>query len=171
MHNIYLIGPTKSRFEGRKLPTHRQVLQLFVHKHSEDKLTIRHSATETIKELRKIWQTSEIPVRQALNSTNHLVALHKRWINLKKNRLRMQSKAQLDKEKTFNDLLDKLFDVARHNVNEELTADQKLFLKSQQSEFRRGFIPKSSVSTLEPSTEIKEETFDVNTMEKSNTGK
>lgn len=140
-----LIGPANPILEGRKLPTNRQVLQLFFYKHSNLKLGIRLSARQTVDEVFKKWSLIGIPVAGHQYSTSKVEKLHSTWVKLQKS-VNKTSSTQRKNEENFEISLNSLFDVAQRDVLDVLTDDKKLFLDSQRSSSRRGFIPTRSPS-------------------------
>lgn len=51
----YLIGFPINKLNDNKLPTYRDVINLFIYKHKILNFTIRQSSTETICELNDVW--------------------------------------------------------------------------------------------------------------------
>lgn len=90
---IYLIGNESEQLKGRKLPTVRQVLSVFFHKHSSLKLTIRQSASDTIADVVKVWDKSAVKIIKNYNAVTKLIKIHDEWRKLHKGRLRENSPA------------------------------------------------------------------------------
>lgn len=140
---IYLIGKMIPQIGGRKLPTNRQVLQVFFHHHSKEKLTIRKSSSETMAEVMTYWNRAGIPVSQLKQCIVKVEKLFSKWQILQKTHWRKNSPTQKRKESDFKDTLDQIFDIAQRDVIHKLTEDQRLLLRSQGDSARRGFIPLS----------------------------
>lgn len=132
---VFLIGirdlEPLSRFN--QLPTLRQVLlrfQFFLH----EKNSIRNSSHSTIDELISLWQKAAIPIRLKKHCIDKLEKVHSEWLLLKKNKGRM-SDAQKKRETSFQEQLDKIFDIAH---NEALTMckieEDREFLTDQRTE-------------------------------------
>lgn len=130
--------------QGIKLPTTRQVLQLFFYKHNELKHPIRKSSREAVDEVEKKWRQAGIPVGSSQYSISKLEKLHSKWVNVKKSINKKQSEVHRKNEENFTNELDKLFDIAQRDVMTIITEDQKLFLSAQRDPTRRGFLPRST---------------------------
>lgn len=138
---VYLVGPIKSKIEGRKLPTARQVLQVFFYEHYENRHTIRESSTKALQQVMSKWNSGGFTVRELKHCIVKLEKLHSAWQKLKKGSKRKKSVTQREKEATFEKTLDSIFDIARNGLIDDLSESQKEFLTSQRSKNRRGFLP------------------------------
>lgn len=142
--DIYLIGEITPQIQGRKLPTNRQVLQVFLYHHLKEKLTIRKSSDQTVSEIITYWNRVGIPVSANSQCIVKLEKLHSKWLSMKKSKFRVHSPTQQKKISDFKYTLNQLFDISQRGVMNKLTDDQRLLLSSQQNSSRRGFIPLSS---------------------------
>ncbi|KYM96046.1 Chondroitin proteoglycan-2 [Cyphomyrmex costatus] len=149
---IDFVGPTMTTIEGRKLPTNRQILQLYFHKHIECHLTIRQSARAVVAEVHKKWSSAKIPVGSSKYHILKVEKLFHSWTNLKKS-INKKSATQRRHEHDFVKNLDALFDIAAKDVMDKLADDDKLFLISQRDSGRRGFLPRSTSITVAPETQ------------------
>lgn len=153
---VDLVGPVKAVIDGRKLPTNRQVLQLFFYKHNVCHLTIRQSARESVEEVQKKWLQARIPTGGLQYCTSKVEKLHLTWINVRKSSKRKNSLTETAKVQNFQQSLDNLFDIAQRDVLNTLAESDKLFLISQRNSQRRGFLPaSSSTSVLANSSSIR----------------
>lgn len=141
---IYLIGNPVREIQSRKLPTNRQTLQLFFHKHRSSNLSIRHKATEVAEEIKVLWNRADIPTSRVDDVTNKIVKLHNEWKKLHRNRLRKSSPTQQQKELRFGEKMDILFHIAVLHVEDVLNTTQRDFLHGQRGQNRRGFICSSN---------------------------
>lgn len=139
---IYLIGHTIEKLCDRKLPTARQILRRFFHKHTASNLTIKQCATSVIKEVEDIWKMCEIPTIQTHNSVVKLLKLHTTWTNLKKSQHRKKNKSQKIKESNFMKKIDKLFEIIPQNKRELLKSKQRSFLVDQGQDRRNVVLKK-----------------------------
>lgn len=98
---IYLVGPVKCKSEVRKLPTARQVLQVFFHKHYENHHTIRQSSTGTLHQVVSKWNLGAFRVSEVKNCIRKLEKLFLKCKKLKKSSSRKNSPAQREKEESF----------------------------------------------------------------------
>lgn len=138
--NIFLIGSDISQITGSKLPSNRQVLQVFFFNMRCVNLPIRESAKLTIDETVIFWQKASIPVRQPHHCIAKLEALYNLWRNLQKN-CRRKSETQKSKEAEFTEKLDDLFDIAHANALETMKLkENREFLIAQRRKGRIGCI-------------------------------
>lgn len=139
--NTYLINQRVEKIIGRKLPTNKQALGLFLHKHIVLNLSVQKSASVVVKEIMSFWVQAKIPVRQKNKCVDKLYKLFDDWKKLKKNRGRKISNTQKLNEEIFQTTLNNLFDIGSQNALEKITDEhKKLLLISQRQEHRRGFI-------------------------------
>lgn len=137
---IYLIGHPLREIHSRKLPTNRQTMQLFFHKHRSSNTSIRHRATEVAKEIMVFWHRGDIPTSRVDDVTNKVVKMHSEWKNLQRNRLRKSSPTQQQKEFEFGEKMDSIFDIGGSRVEEVLNSTQRVFLQGQRCRNHRGFV-------------------------------
>ena len=136
--DTYLLGSTENTITGSKLPSRKQVLQLFLHHHLEEKMTLKDAAGETLKVLGDFWQRARIPMQKDQRAKEKILRLYEEWARLKKNKSRT-TKTQKDNEKQFVNLLENLFDIAHANAMSMIELDEdKEFLKAQREKGRRG---------------------------------
>lgn len=153
---IYLVGPVKSKIEGRKLPTARQVLQLFFYEHCENGHTIRQSSTHTLQQVMSKWNSGGIRVSDLKHCVVKLEKLHLTWQKLKKS-AKSKSPTQREKEELFEENLDNIFDISRKDVMDNLSESKKEFLISQRNKNRRDFLPLDSPTSSRVSPSHSEE--------------
>lgn len=126
----YLIGFQIKEFNRHKLPTYRDVINLFMYKHLTLRLTIRHSTTEAIGELEAMWNKIGIPTILKRNSIRKFEKFYDVYKDIKKqNFVNNNSDNQKHKEETFVIQLNKLFDIANNSEVKNLSSDLQLFLE------------------------------------------
>lgn len=136
--SVYLIGHYTSQIIGNKLPSIRQALLVLFYNMREVKLSLRESATLTLKEVSVFWDKSRIPTRRDDHCIEKLEKLHAEWRALQKSGKRPSSKA---KEQIFVEKLDDLFDISHANALELLKIDEdKQFLINQRKKGRPGYM-------------------------------
>ncbi|KAK0174471.1 hypothetical protein PV327_010236 [Microctonus hyperodae] len=129
----YLFGFETNKYSNKKLPTYREVMNVFMYKHRELKMTIRQSSTEVARELKDIWSKFLISSCRREQIIKKIETFYKEYMNLKTNRKRKKSKAQCEKVNKFTRKLDQLFDITDNKKYEHLSDTCKEFLnKSKQ---------------------------------------
>lgn len=138
--NLYLIGSETSQISGSKLPSNRQVLQVFFYNIRCVNLTVRESARLAIDETVIFWQKARIPTRDPQHCVAKLEAIYNEWRKLQKNCSR-NSITQKTKETAFTEKLDELFDIAHANSLATMKiAEDREFLLSQRQKGRPGYL-------------------------------
>lgn len=138
--NIYLIGSETTHISGSKLPSNRQVLQVFFYNVRYVNLTIRESARLAIDETVIFWQKARIPVREPQHCIAKLEAIYKNWRNLQKNSSR-KNDTQRNKENAFTGKLNDLFDIAHANALSTIKiVEDREFLIAQRQKGRPGYL-------------------------------
>ena len=112
---IYLLVNLSPTITWNKLPSKRQVLQVFFHLHNEEKKTVREAATRAVGNVLPFWDKAKIPVHLKKHLIEKLEVLFNLWRSLRKGRMR-EFAIQHQREKDFNDDLDELFDMAHNNA-------------------------------------------------------
>lgn len=137
-NSVYLVGVPYSQILGAKLPSRKQVLSVFFFNHRVIQLTLRESATLVVEELSVFWTKARIPIRAKARCIDKVLSLHTEWLNLQKSSYR-QSDAQKNKEETFIESLEDLFDVASESALTTMKIEEdKQFLISQRKKGRPG---------------------------------
>lgn len=126
----YLVGFQIEEFNCYKLPTYRDVINLFMYKHLTLNLTIRTSATEAIDELEAMWDKIGIPTTLKRNSIRKFEKFYDDYKDIKKRKsFKNLSDNQKHKVENFVNQLNKLFDIADNSEVENLPSDLQLFLE------------------------------------------
>lgn len=135
--NDYLVSCAEG-IDGCKLPSGKQALGHFLHRHSILKEEIRTAANNTIIRVEEFWSHAKIPVKHRQDSIKKIEQLFHEWQGLKKNKNR-KTKTQQDNEAKFSEMLQELFDIAHADAMNLITTDEdKLFLQSQRQKGRPG---------------------------------
>lgn len=87
-------------------------MSVFLYQHEILKLTIRQSASVTIKKVEERWLQAGLDVCKHFHAVQKILKLFNDWIKVKKSRYRKKSPAQNKKEALFKDKSGKLFDIA-----------------------------------------------------------
>ena len=133
----YLVTSADS-IEGSKLPSGKQVLSHFLHRHNGLKEDIRTAANRTIERVEYFWFRAKIPIKHRQDSVKKLETLFGEWKGLKKNKNR-QTQTQQANEATFLEIVDELFDIAHADAIRLIKNEEdKLFLESQRKTGRPG---------------------------------
>jgi hypothetical protein len=137
---LYLIGSCASEICGAKLPSNKQVLGLFLHRHLSEKQTTRTAATGVIQEVKTFWDKAHLPVRASQHSINKLEKLFEDWRILKKHKDRTTDHHK-EQEAEFIDKMEDLFDIAHADALEIIKIpDDRDFLLAQREKGRRGIM-------------------------------
>ncbi|KAK0177260.1 hypothetical protein PV328_001332 [Microctonus aethiopoides] len=132
-------GPTEN-FEGRKLPSMKEVMSVFLYQKTILKLDHKQSLRNTIDKVEEKWSQAGIPTCGKTYALRKFKKLLDEKRKLQKNPKRKGSNTQKKKEAAFRQKLTNLFDIAKMNVEKYITDDKKLFLSGQRSKSRFGFI-------------------------------
>ncbi|XP_044578931.1 uncharacterized protein LOC123261403 [Cotesia glomerata] len=125
----YLIGFEIHNINNIKLPSCRDVLNLFMYKHQSLKLSIRASASSVISDTNAIWANLLIPTSRPQHSIKKLEKIHSDYMKLKNHRSRAKtSKRQRTNVEQFSKRLDKLFDIANCAALKNLPKNLQQFL-------------------------------------------
>lgn len=134
---IFLVGFETYQILGSKLPTLKQVLQLFFHHCRTLKMNQRESATLVIQEVFIFWEKAKIPIRKQQHCIDKLLNLYEEWQRLAKNKSR-KTDAQRKNQHEFEKRMVSLFDISHSNAMNMMPKDGQLFLQGQRSEKREG---------------------------------
>ncbi|XP_044580678.1 uncharacterized protein LOC123262499 [Cotesia glomerata] len=120
----YLIGFEIHNINNIKLPSCRDVLNLFMYKRQSLKLSIRTSASSVISDTNAIWANLLIPTSRPQHSIKNYD-----YMKLKNHRSRAKtSKRQRTNVEQFSKRLDKLFDIANCAALKNLPKNLQQFL-------------------------------------------
>lgn len=156
--DIYLIGVTEDRILGSKLPTKKQVLQVFFHYLRVDKLSVKESATIAFDQAIEFWERARIPTTNKQHGVQKLINLHIEWKNIKKGASR-RTGTQEKNEKEFENKIAKLFDIASVDALETMKIQEDKDFLILQREQHRGTMAglDKKLTTKEKKKSIREE--------------
>lgn len=136
---IYLIGFERFQILGSKLPTNRDVLQVYFHNRRTLKLNERESFKLAVKEASIFWEKARVPICKEQRQIEKLEKIHQRWLSLSKTKKRDNKKHQANEE-SFKKELNQLFDIAHGDAMNMMDDEGKKFLQKQRDEKREGCI-------------------------------
>lgn len=126
----WLIGQTKEKFSGNKLPRSIDVLRVFFHQHLVCKDIIKTCTIDVTRKIIYIWRTAGIPIVEERSIVRKLKLMLKNFAAIKKNNNR-KTETQANKENRLKKQLYQLFDVSIKNAEESLCENKKNFLLDQ----------------------------------------
>lgn len=136
---ISIVGNVSHQISGTKLPSKRQVLQVFFYNMRFVKMTARKSATLAIDAALIFWQQARIPTREAHKYADMLLTLYNDWEKFQKTKVEKMSTTTKSKHDVFVNELDDLFDMASANAIELIQNEEdKQFLEKQRQIGRPG---------------------------------
>lgn len=136
---IAFIGNVSHQIVGSKLPSNRQVLQVFFYNMRFVNLTSKESARLTIDAVMIFWQQARIPTRDTHKSAVKILKMYEDWKNFNKVKVEKMAGGMKQNFDAFMGALDDLFDIA---VADALTLmrseEDKDFLEKQRQKGRPG---------------------------------
>lgn len=157
--NIWLIGQLLPKLKQSKLPSIGEVLRLFFYYKTEEKRTIRDSATVAACEVMNLWEKASIPTRLKKHIISKIEKYFKEWQNLKKNKenKKKRSEALKKKEQDWQYKLEDLFDIAHSDALSIMTEEEdKQFLLAQRQKGRQGLIGSVDKKSLRKCKKMKQ---------------
>lgn len=134
--DIFLIDFQCHQIVSSKLPSNRDVLSILFYNLRVVKLTVRESAVLVYDEVVLFWQKARIPIRKKQRCVEKIENLHKQWRSIQK---RAGKSSNIEKEESFVENSNELFDIAHKNALEMISIEQdKEFLLSQRLKGRPG---------------------------------
>lgn len=136
---IKLVGNVCHQILGAKLPSIRQVLQVFFYNMRYVKLAARESAALAIDAALIFWNQARIPTRDHPRCIDSLLKIYNEWKkHQKRNVYKMSDEIKL-KYDSFVGNLDNLFDIAHADAMIMIRNDEdKAFLDKQRQTGRPG---------------------------------
>lgn len=139
LHNIDLVGRTSHQITGVKLPSNRQVLQVFFHNMRFVRLDSKDSAKLAMDAVIIFWQQARIPTRYGSRCTDKVIKLYEEWKVIQKVSSDKRTGAYKENELAFTDNLDNLFDIATADALQTMRIEEdKEFLIMQRQPGRPG---------------------------------
>lgn len=141
LSTIDLIGRTCHQITGAKLPSNRQVLEVFFHNMRFVKLTSTDSARLAINAVQIYWQQERIPIRYESRCVDKLLKLYENWKNIQRTVSNKRKGASKKLQADFIAILDDLFDIAHADaLNMMKIADDREFLTMQRKKGRPSYM-------------------------------
>lgn len=136
---IEIVGWMSHQIVGAKLPSNRQVLEVFFYNMRIVKLPSKESAVLAIDAALIFWQQARIPTREPHKCVNKLVKLYDVWVKIKKTKVPKMSTREKEQYDNFVANLDNLFDIASADalVTMKIAEDIE-FLNKQRENGRPG---------------------------------
>lgn len=117
---IFLVGKCESEILGAKLPSMKQVLQLFFHKTRMENISAKDSMKYTIGAALQFWEKAKIPTLAEKNCIKKLEKLYEEWKSLQKNKNSPYGKHRRN-EKEFSEKIENyIFDIAAPDALETM---------------------------------------------------
>lgn len=139
LKKIDLIGKTSHLITGAKLPSNKQVLQVFFHNIRFVHLKAKESARLTINATKLFWHQARIPVREDQKCVDKLIKLYEKWKVVQKTAPHKRSDAQINVAEMYVGNLDELFDIATADALQTMKIEEdKQFLEMQRKTGRPG---------------------------------
>lgn len=139
LRQIEMVGQTSHQISGAKLPSNRQVLQVFFYNMRFVQQDANASAKLALKAVLIFWEQARIPVRDVYRCSDQILKLYKQWTTIKKRIPSKRSPAQIESAKKFQDSLDDLFDISPEDVFSRIRIEEdKQFLIKQKQKGRPG---------------------------------
>lgn len=136
---IALIGHVSHQIVGAKLPSNRQVLEVFFYNMRFVNLSVKESARLTIDAVVIFWKQARIPFRDEHKCAEKIVKMHETWRGLNKKSVNEMAAVMKQKYDLFMDELDDLFDIARADALTTMTnKEDREFLEKQRQKGRPG---------------------------------
>lgn len=136
--NIFLVGRVEHQIVGAKLPSKRQVLQVFFFHMRFRGLNKRKSARMVLREVQLFWQKARINMSQESWCIEKIEKMYNTWDGIRKHADR-DTETQKRAEDSFVDGLDDLFDFAHADaLNKMRNQEDRAFLLLQRQKGRPG---------------------------------
>lgn len=139
LRNIALIGKVSHQIVGAKLPSNRQMFEVFFYNMRFVKLDAKSSADLTIDAALIFWAQARIPTRRKDKCVDLLLRMYEEWKKLQKHKVVTMAAAMKQKYDKFMSNLDNLFDISHADAMQMMTNDEdKEFLEKQRMDGRPG---------------------------------
>lgn len=136
---IALIGQVSHQIVGAKLPSNRQVLQVFFYNLRFVNLSAKESARLTLDAVLIFWQQARIPTRDEHKCAAKIIKMYETWRNLNKKPVHNLTAGLKQQYDVFMDTLDDLFDIARADALTTMKNKEDCeFLEKQRQKGRPG---------------------------------
>ncbi|XP_036322143.1 uncharacterized protein LOC118736152 [Rhagoletis pomonella] len=139
LHKIDLVGRTSHQITGAKLPSNKQLLQVFFYNMRFVDLNAKDSAKLAINAAKIFWQQAKIPTREDHKCADKLIKLYENWKSIQKTAPNKRSNAQKRIAEEYVNNLEDLFDIATADALDTMKIwEGKQFLEMQRQKGRPG---------------------------------
>lgn len=139
LRNIALIGKVSHQIVGAKLPSNRQILQVFFYNMRYVKLDAKQSAQLTVDAALIFWHQARIPTRNPDKCANKLIKIYEEWKCYQKSNVNKFSAKRKQEYEDFIENLDNIFDMAHAEAMTMMRNEEdKEFLLKQREKGRPG---------------------------------
>ena len=107
---VWLVGYPREKLSDGKLPSRKEVFQLFMHHKIMEKMTIREAASATANDVMKVFEAAGLKTKIKCHVMDKIEAIFKEWDKLKKNKTK-RSETYRKKETDWQQNLQNLFDI------------------------------------------------------------
>lgn len=136
---ITLIGQVSHQIVGAKLPSNRQVLQVFFYNMRFVNLSAKESANLAFDAVQIFWKQARIPERRKDKCAGKITQMYEDWKEVQKSKVEDMGAKLKQKYDDFMEMLDDLFDIATENALVTMTNEEdKEFLIKQRQKGRPG---------------------------------
>lgn len=140
-----MIGVQQEQIIGSKLPSNRDVLSVLLFNMTKNRLGKQNNTTSVIQQVFDFWKKARIPTQPEWYCIDKLKSLHYAY----KARIKHIGRVPTENEKTFDDSLDDLFDIAAQDAEKRITKEDKQFLINQRKKGREGSFLEVDVNVQE----------------------
>lgn len=143
LREINLVGNVSHQITGSKLPSHKQVLQVFFYNmrfvYLRKPSNAKDSAKLAMQSVMIFWQQARIPTRRIDHCIEQLLMLYEEWKYIQKSVPEKRTGDSKKKEIAFVDKLDDLFDISHSDVLQLISIDEdRQFIIMQRQKGRPG---------------------------------
>lgn len=139
LRKVVMIGEVSHQIVGAKLPSNKQVLEVFFYNMRFVKLDAKESARLAIDATLIFWQQARIPTRESYKCANKLLQMYEDWKAFQKTKIEKMAVKMKKKYDDFKTNLDNLFDIAHTDAMKMMRNEEdKEFLEKQRQSGRPG---------------------------------
>lgn len=139
VYNIKHVGRVTHQIVGAKLPSKRQILQVFFFHMRVRKFSAKESRLLAAKEVLLFWEKARIPTQFISRCVDKLEKLYNTWDKLNKTTAEKAGEKQKRELELFVEELDNLFDIAHADALKTIKKQEdRDFLESQRKKGREG---------------------------------
>lgn len=139
--DIFLVGKCANEILGAKLPSIKQVLQLFFYKMRVEHKTLLSSMKYTIGVAMEFWNRAHIPTMHETSCMRKLKKIYEKWRQIQKNCRTPYEKYRKQEEDFCDEIENFIFDIATPDALEKMKIkEDKDFLVLQRKRGRPGIM-------------------------------